>query len=188
MRCAWPGGDEAPAHDAGPLRVPLLSRGSERAGRPRHRRFSRKPAGADTWTNGWRPGWDSSTDNSGSRAGRFRCSSLFAHRPIPTSGTRSGSRRAGAGESDKAIEAFEQALRLDPKNAVAWQNIGLTRVHANRPQDALGAFDRAFALNERLPGPGTGGAPRSNSSGGTAKRWSPGSGRWSSTRNNSRRS
>jgi tetratricopeptide (TPR) repeat protein len=62
-----------------------------------------------------------------------------------------GIARAGAGESDKAIEAFEQALRLDPKNAVAWQNIGLTRVHANRPQDALGAFDRAFALNERLP-------------------------------------
>jgi tetratricopeptide (TPR) repeat protein len=62
-----------------------------------------------------------------------------------------GIARADAGEGERAIEAFEQALRIDPKNAVAWQNIGLTRVHANRPQEALAAFDRAFALNERLP-------------------------------------
>ncbi len=62
-----------------------------------------------------------------------------------------GIARAGAGERQKAIEAFEQALRLDPKNAVAWQNIGLTRVHADQPREALAAFDKAFALNERLP-------------------------------------
>ena len=62
-----------------------------------------------------------------------------------------GIARADSGEGEKAVEAFEQALRLDPKNAIAWQNIGLTRVHANRPQEALAAFDRAFALNERLP-------------------------------------
>ncbi|HYR45413.1 MAG TPA: tetratricopeptide repeat protein, partial [Thermoanaerobaculia bacterium] len=31
------------------------------------------------------------------------------------------------------------------------QNIGLTHVHANRPQEALPAFDQAFALNDRLP-------------------------------------
>ncbi len=62
-----------------------------------------------------------------------------------------GIARADAGEPERAVEAFEQALRIDPKNAVAWQNIGLTRVHANRPQEALAAFDRAFALNERLP-------------------------------------
>jgi arylsulfatase A-like enzyme/Flp pilus assembly protein TadD len=62
-----------------------------------------------------------------------------------------GIARADAGEPERAVEGFEQALRIDPKNAVAWQNIGLTRVHANRPQEALAAFDRAFALNERLP-------------------------------------
>ncbi len=62
-----------------------------------------------------------------------------------------GIARASAGERERAVEAFEQALRIDPKNAVAWQNIGLTRVHANRPREALAAFDRAFALNERLP-------------------------------------
>jgi len=59
--------------------------------------------------------------------------------------------RATAGQPEKAIEAFEHALRVDPGNAVAWQNIGLTHVHANRPQDALRAFDQAFALNDRLP-------------------------------------
>jgi arylsulfatase A-like enzyme/Tfp pilus assembly protein PilF len=62
-----------------------------------------------------------------------------------------GIARASAGERERAVEAFEQALRIDPKNAVAWQNIGLTRVHADRPREALAAFDRAFALNERLP-------------------------------------
>ena len=40
---------------------------------------------------------------------------------------------------------------LNARNAVAWQNIGLTHVHENRPQDALRAFDQAFALNDRLP-------------------------------------
>jgi arylsulfatase A-like enzyme/tetratricopeptide (TPR) repeat protein len=62
-----------------------------------------------------------------------------------------GIARATAGQTDRAIEAFEAALRLDPRNAVAWQNIGLTRLHAGQPEQALEAFDRAFAINDRLP-------------------------------------
>jgi arylsulfatase A-like enzyme/Flp pilus assembly protein TadD len=62
-----------------------------------------------------------------------------------------GIARASAGRTERAIEAFGQALRIDPKNAVAWQNIGLTHVHANRPEEALRAFDQAFAVNDRLP-------------------------------------
>lgn len=62
-----------------------------------------------------------------------------------------GIARASASDAERAIQAFEQALRIDPKNAIAWQNIGLTRVHSNRPEEAIAAFDRAFALNERLP-------------------------------------
>jgi arylsulfatase A-like enzyme/Flp pilus assembly protein TadD len=62
-----------------------------------------------------------------------------------------GIARATAGDPDRAIEAFQAALRLDPKNAVAWQNIGLTRLHGNRPEAALAAFDKAFAVNDRLP-------------------------------------
>jgi tetratricopeptide (TPR) repeat protein len=62
-----------------------------------------------------------------------------------------GIARATAGQTERAVEAFEAALRLDPKNAVAWQNIGLTSLHAGKPGGALEAFDRAFALNDRLP-------------------------------------
>ncbi|MFN2634817.1 MAG: sulfatase-like hydrolase/transferase [Thermoanaerobaculia bacterium] len=62
-----------------------------------------------------------------------------------------GVARASAGQSGAAIQAFERALRLDPRNAVAWQNIGITLVHSRDLQGALRAFDKAFALNERLP-------------------------------------
>ncbi|HKA35942.1 MAG TPA: sulfatase-like hydrolase/transferase [Thermoanaerobaculia bacterium] len=58
---------------------------------------------------------------------------------------------ATSGDPARAIEAFRNALRLDPKNAVAWQNIGLTQLHANRPAEAIEAFDKAFAVNDRLP-------------------------------------
>jgi len=62
-----------------------------------------------------------------------------------------GIARAAAGRDDQALEAFRAALKVDPKNAIAWQNIGLTHVHARRPKEALPAFDQAFALNDRLP-------------------------------------
>ena len=62
-----------------------------------------------------------------------------------------GIARAGAGQTAAAIQAFERALRIDPRNAIAWQNIGITLVHARDLQGALRAFDRAFGLNERLP-------------------------------------
>ena len=62
-----------------------------------------------------------------------------------------GIARATAGEPGAAIEAFQRALRLDPKNAVAWQNIGLTHVHEKHPEQALEAFEKAFAINDRLP-------------------------------------
>ncbi|MEP7131614.1 MAG: sulfatase-like hydrolase/transferase [Acidobacteriota bacterium] len=62
-----------------------------------------------------------------------------------------GVARAGAGQTAAAVQAFERALRLDPRNAIAWQNIGITLVHAHDLQGALRAFDRAFALNSKLP-------------------------------------
>ena len=62
-----------------------------------------------------------------------------------------GMARATAGKTEAAIQAFQTALRIDPKNAVAWQNIGLTQLHGSRPAEALESFDKAFALNDRLP-------------------------------------
>ena len=40
---------------------------------------------------------------------------------------------------------------LDPRNAVACQNIGIALVKSGNFAGALTAFDRAFALNDRLP-------------------------------------
>jgi len=58
---------------------------------------------------------------------------------------------ATAGDPARAIQTFHNALRLDPKNAIAWQNIGLTQLHAKRAAEAIESFDKAFAINERLP-------------------------------------
>lgn len=62
-----------------------------------------------------------------------------------------GIARATAGNVPEAIAAFRSAIAVDPGNAIAYQNIGLTDVQHDRPADALGAFDQAFALNDRLP-------------------------------------
>jgi arylsulfatase A-like enzyme/tetratricopeptide (TPR) repeat protein len=58
---------------------------------------------------------------------------------------------ATAGRVSDALAAFEAALRVDPKNAIAHQNIGLTLVQHGRPQEAVAAFEKAFSLNDRLP-------------------------------------
>jgi arylsulfatase A-like enzyme/Flp pilus assembly protein TadD len=62
-----------------------------------------------------------------------------------------GVARAGAGQTAAAVAAFEHALVLDPRNAVACQNIGIALVKSGNFAEALTAFDRAFALNDRLP-------------------------------------
>ena len=69
----------------------------------------------------------------------------------PDALTALGIARATAGNPEQAIDAFHAALRIDPKNAVAWQNIGLTKLHAKRPAEALESFEKAFAINDRLP-------------------------------------
>ena len=76
----------------------------------------------------------------------------------PLSGSRNpdvlnalGIARATAGKVPEAIEAFQSALRADPGNPIAYQNIGLTYVQHDRPDEAIAAFQKAIALNERLP-------------------------------------
>lgn len=56
-----------------------------------------------------------------------------------------------AGRMPEALAAFEGALRVDPKNAIAYQNIGLTHVQHGHSQEAVAAFEKAFAVNDRLP-------------------------------------
>jgi arylsulfatase A-like enzyme/tetratricopeptide (TPR) repeat protein len=62
-----------------------------------------------------------------------------------------GIARAGAGQLAGSLEAFHRALAVDPRNAIAYQNIGLTYLHYSQPAAALEAFGRAFQINDRLP-------------------------------------
>ena len=58
---------------------------------------------------------------------------------------------ATAGRVPEALSAFENALRVDPKNVIAYQNIGLTHVQHAHPGEAVAAFEKAFSIDDRLP-------------------------------------
>ncbi|HEX9304251.1 MAG TPA: sulfatase-like hydrolase/transferase [Thermoanaerobaculia bacterium] len=58
---------------------------------------------------------------------------------------------AGAGKTREALEAFHRALEVDPRDAMAYQNIGITQLHHGKLSEALASFDAAFAINDRLP-------------------------------------
>jgi arylsulfatase A-like enzyme/tetratricopeptide (TPR) repeat protein len=58
---------------------------------------------------------------------------------------------AGAGKTREALEAFHRALEVDPRDAMAYQNIGITQLHQRKLSEALASFDAAFAINDRLP-------------------------------------
>jgi len=58
-----------------------------------------------------------------------------------------------AGKYTEAIEAYEKALVISPKDDSAYYNLGLAYKHAKRPEEAVRAWQRASALNEKNPGP-----------------------------------
>eukprot|EP00771_Trimastix_marina_P001070 gnl/Trimastix_PCT/2112.p1 GENE.gnl/Trimastix_PCT/2112~~gnl/Trimastix_PCT/2112.p1 ORF type:complete len:548 (+),score=97.24 gnl/Trimastix_PCT/2112:108-1751(+) len=53
------------------------------------------------------------------------------------------------GESGKAVQAFERALRLDPKSLSAWILLGHEYVEGNNTAAAVRAYQRAIDLNPR---------------------------------------
>jgi arylsulfatase A-like enzyme/Flp pilus assembly protein TadD len=62
-----------------------------------------------------------------------------------------GIARSGDGDLPGAMESFHRALERDPRNATAYQNIGIADLQYGKAAEALAAFDRAFALNDHLP-------------------------------------
>jgi arylsulfatase A-like enzyme/cytochrome c-type biogenesis protein CcmH/NrfG len=56
-----------------------------------------------------------------------------------------------AGRIREAIEQFRRAVSLDPNNAPAYQNMGITALRANQMQPAEENLNRALQLNPRLP-------------------------------------
>ncbi|WP_308700958.1 PA2778 family cysteine peptidase [Halomonas ventosae] len=60
-----------------------------------------------------------------------------------------GNARHASGDSQSAIEAFEDAVKADPDLAVAWLNLGLLQQEMGKADQARDALQRAAAL----PGP-----------------------------------
>ena len=46
-----------------------------------------------------------------------------------------------------AIEAYRQALRINPEDADAWNNLGIAYRHLNRYNDAIEAYRQALRIN-----------------------------------------
>ena len=55
------------------------------------------------------------------------------------------------GAPDKTLEALGKAVRLDPRHARAWFNLGLARNSAGQGESALEALLRAEALASTNP-------------------------------------
>jgi tetratricopeptide (TPR) repeat protein/protein involved in polysaccharide export with SLBB domain len=62
---------------------------------------------------------------------------------------REGTRYAVAGRLDEAAAAFEQAVRLDPKNGDAYFSLGNVYSEQGRWDDAVAAYEKAVALRKK---------------------------------------
>ena len=58
-----------------------------------------------------------------------------------------GNALAALGRQDAALAAFEEAVRLDPRNPLGHSNCGNALLALGRPEEALASLDRALALD-----------------------------------------
>ena len=58
---------------------------------------------------------------------------------------------ADAGQPEQAVAQFQRVLAVDPNNAPAWQNLGITALQRDDPKSAQTYLGRALDLNPRLP-------------------------------------
>lgn len=54
------------------------------------------------------------------------------------------------GDYEEAIEAYDEALRLDPENPVAWSNKGTALINQRRYEEAIQAFDEVIRIDPEL--------------------------------------
>jgi len=62
-----------------------------------------------------------------------------------------GRTKYSSGQFREAIEAFEQCLKLEPRNVEAENNVGLSFEALDRPGEAIQAFENAIAWQEESP-------------------------------------
>lgn len=56
-----------------------------------------------------------------------------------------------ARDHESAIEKFEQAVKLNPKNTGAWNGLGWAQFNSGHPQKAQAAFEKVIALEPNHP-------------------------------------
>jgi tetratricopeptide (TPR) repeat protein len=62
-----------------------------------------------------------------------------------------GAALAALGQDDQALVCYDEALRLEPQFANAWNNKGVSLKKAGRTREALNCFDEAIRIDPRLP-------------------------------------
>ena len=62
-----------------------------------------------------------------------------------------GRTKYSSGQFREAIEAFEQCLKLEPRNVEAENNVGLSYEGLQRPDEAIQAFENAIAWQTETP-------------------------------------
>ena len=58
-----------------------------------------------------------------------------------------GHNQMNSGNYDEAIKCFDQALVIDPKNAIAWNNKGASLSNSGKHEEAIKCFDIALAID-----------------------------------------
>ena len=53
----------------------------------------------------------------------------------------------GQGKYDQSVEAYDEAIKLDPNNVLAWGNKGLALYSQNKYDEAINAFDEVIGLD-----------------------------------------
>ncbi|NQU98909.1 tetratricopeptide repeat protein, partial [Candidatus Woesearchaeota archaeon] len=51
------------------------------------------------------------------------------------------------GKLEEAIEAYDKAIKLDPKNDYAWNNKGVTLRKQGKLEEAIEAYNKAIKIN-----------------------------------------
>ena len=85
------------------------------------------------------------------RQGRSHCST-GTPATIPTRSSRSGTPTSSAGQPAAAIKTFKRLLEIDPKNGLAWENIGTSQLQTGDVGAAEASLRRAIELDKALAG------------------------------------